>query len=181
MLPNISDFFDVFTSDWPEYEWVNKIQIFSQFVLLDLCPVKDGPYRPLPGGQKLHFCLAVFHKNFNILSVKSNSISSWKMEFWECGIADKVLKVIFENIYLWVTFGESFIFFFFFVFMLTYLFLVLKSSLNRQKSEKSVIILLYYVIEYDSSVILNLYFELSFLGITIIVLCMMLTFCTHIL
>ena len=131
MLPTISDFFDVFTSDWAEYEWVNKIQIFSQFVLSDLWPVKDGPYRPLPGGQKLHFCLAVFHKNFNILSVKSNSISSWKMEFWECGIADKVLKVIFENTYLWVTFGKSFIFC---VFMLTYLFLVLKSSLKRQKS-----------------------------------------------
>ena len=90
-------FFDVFTSDWPDYEWANKIQFFSQFVLLDLRPVIDGPYRPLPGGQKLHFCMAVFHINFNILSVKSNSISSWKMEFWECGLADKVLKVIFEN------------------------------------------------------------------------------------
>ena len=115
-------FFDVFTSDWPEYEWVNKIQIFSQFAISDLQPVKDGPYRPLHGGQKLHF---------NILNVKSNSISSWKMEFWERGIADKVLKVIFENTYLWVTFGKSFIFC---VFMLTYLFLVLKSSLKRWKS-----------------------------------------------
>ena len=102
--------------------------MFSQFVLSDLQPVKDGPYRPLPGGQKLDFCLAVFHKNFNILSVKSNHTSTWKMEFWECGIADKVLKVIFENTYLWVTFGKSFIFC---VFMLTYLFLVLKRSLDR--------------------------------------------------
>ena len=33
------------------------------------------------------------------------------MEFWECGIADKVSKVfIFENAYLRVTFGKSFIF-----------------------------------------------------------------------
>ena len=123
-------FFDVFTSDWPEYEWVNKIQIFSQFVLSDLRPVKDGLYRPLPG-QKLHFCLAVIHKNFNILSVKTNSTSSWKMEFWECGIADKVLKVIFENKFLRATFGKSLIFC---VFMFTYLFLVLKRSLKRQKS-----------------------------------------------
>ena len=103
-------FFDVFTSDWPEYEWVNKIQIFSQFVLSDFRPVKDGLYRPLPVGQKLHFCLAVIQKKINILNVKSNSTSSWKMEFWECGIADKVLKVIFENTFLWATFGKSFIF-----------------------------------------------------------------------
>ena len=149
MLPTISDFLDVFTSDWPEYEWVNKIQIFSQFVLSDLRSVKDGPYRPLPVGQKLHFCLAVFHKNSNILSVKSNSTSSWKMAFWECGIADKVLKVIFENKYLWVTFGKSYIFC---LFMLTYLFLVLERSLKRQKS------VIIFVIKYNSLVMLDLNF-----------------------
>ena len=27
----------------------------------------DGPCRRLSGGQKLHFCIAVFHKNCNIL------------------------------------------------------------------------------------------------------------------
>ena len=33
------------------------------------------------------------------------------MEFWESDIADKVSKaVIFENTYLWVTFGKSFIY-----------------------------------------------------------------------
>ena len=33
------------------------------------------------------------------------------MEFRKCDIADKVSKVaIFENTYLWVTFGKSFIF-----------------------------------------------------------------------
>ena len=142
-------FFDVFTSDWPGHEWVNKIQIFSEFVLSDLRSVKDGPYRPLPVGQKLHFCLAVFHKNSNILSVKSNSTSSWKMAFWECGIADKVLKVIFENKYLWVTFGKSYIFC---LFMLTYLFLVLERSLKRQKS------VIIFVIKYNSLVMLDLNF-----------------------
>ena len=116
---------------WLTWVWVNKIQIFRQFVLSDLQPAKEGLYRPLPVGQKIHFCLAVIHKNFNILSVKSNSTSSWKMEFWECGIADKVLKVIFENTSLWATFGKSLIFC---VFILTYLFLVLKRSLKRQKS-----------------------------------------------
>ena len=37
-----------------------------QFVLLDLLPIKYSPNRPMPSGEKLHFCLAVFHKN-NIL------------------------------------------------------------------------------------------------------------------
>ena len=55
------------------------------------------------------------------------------IEFLECGIADKVSKVvIFENTYLWVTFGKSFIFY---IFMLTYLFLVTKSSLKIQKDK----------------------------------------------
>ena len=54
------------------------------------------------------------------------------MDFWECGIAGKVSKVaIFENTYLWVTFGKSLIFS---IFMLKYLFLVLKSTLKEQKS-----------------------------------------------
>ena len=46
--------------------WVYKIQIFNliQFVLLDLWPIKDGPCRPLPGGQKLHFYLAAFCKKY---------------------------------------------------------------------------------------------------------------------
>ena len=53
------------------------------------------------------------------------------MEFWECGIADKVSKVaIFENTQLLVTSGKSFIFS---IFVLVYLFLVCKSSLKRQK------------------------------------------------
>ena len=131
MLPTMSDFLtflpviDLIMSEWTKY----KFSVSMYFWIYGQS--KMALYRPLPGGQKLHFCLAVFHKNFNILSVKSNSTSSWKMEFWECGIADKVLKVIFENTYLWVTFGKSFIFC---VFMLTYLFLVLKSSLKRQKS-----------------------------------------------
>ena len=44
------------------------------------------------------------------------------MEFWECGITDKVSKVAsFENTYLWVTFSKSFIFC---IFMLIYLFLI---------------------------------------------------------
>ena len=44
------------------------------------------------------------------------------MEFWECGMTDKVSKVVtFENAYLWVTFGKSFIFC---IFMLIYLFLI---------------------------------------------------------
>ena len=46
------------------------------------------------------------------------------MEFWDCGIADKVSKAfVFENVYLRVTFGKSFISC---IFMLTYLFLVFK-------------------------------------------------------
>ena len=54
------------------------------------------------------------------------------MDFWECGIAGKVSKVvIFENTYLWVTFGKSLIFS---IFMLKYLFLILKSTLKEQKS-----------------------------------------------
>ena len=56
-------------SHWFILVWVYKIQNFSliQFALLDLWPIKDGPCRPLPGGQKLHFHLAGFCKSFNIL------------------------------------------------------------------------------------------------------------------
>ena len=52
------------------------------------------------------------------------------MDFWECGIAGKVSKVIFENTYLWVTFGKSLIFS---IFMFKYLFLILKSTPQRIK------------------------------------------------
>ena len=131
MLPTISDFLtflpviDRSMSEWTKYKFSVSLQfqIYSQS--------KMAPIDPYMVGKNSISAPAVFHKNFNILSVKSNSISSWKMEFWERGIADKVLKVIFENTYLWVTFGKSFIFC---VFMLTYLFLVLKSSLKRRKS-----------------------------------------------
>ena len=52
------------------------------------------------------------------------------VEFLEIVIADKVSKVaIFENTYIWVTFGKSFIFC---ICMLVFLFLVHKSSLKRQ-------------------------------------------------
>ena len=60
------------------------------------------------------------------------------MEFWQCGIVGKVSKVvIFENTYLWVvTFGKIFNFC---IFMLTYLFLLLKSTLKRQKTNISML------------------------------------------
>ena len=70
------------------------------------------------------------------VSVRFRISKNWNgqlpMEFWECGIADKVSKVfIFENAYLRVTFGKSFIFC---IFMRTNLFLVFKITLRRQKS-----------------------------------------------
>ena len=54
---------------WLMLVWVDKTRIFSliQFELSDLWSVKDGPCRPLPGGQKLHFHLAALHRNCNIL------------------------------------------------------------------------------------------------------------------
>ena len=44
------------------------MQNFSpiQFVILDLWPIKDNLCRLVPGEQKLHFYLVVFHKNYNI-------------------------------------------------------------------------------------------------------------------
>ena len=81
--------------------------------------------------------IVIFWEYFVKLSCKS----SWKMEFWECGIADRVS--------LWVTFDKSFIFC---IFMLTYLFLDLKSSLKRQKCYYI------YVLEYGSPVMLDLNF-----------------------
>ena len=73
---------------WNFYQWlilvlVYKTQIFSliQFVLLDLWPVKDAPYRPLPSGQKLHFHLAAFSKNCNILRIHGQiklKICNWQ-------------------------------------------------------------------------------------------------------
>ena len=75
---------------------------------------------------------AVFMFQSDLEFPKTDRNGKLPMEFWKCGIADKVSKVaIFENTYFWVTFGESFIFY---MFMLTYLFLVLKSTLKRQKS-----------------------------------------------
>ena len=73
------------------YQWftlvsVDKLQIFSpiQFVLLDLWPIKDNSYRPMPGRQKLHFILAVFHKNYNILKTLCQiSLKIWSLlNFW---------------------------------------------------------------------------------------------------
>ena len=57
---------------------------------------------------------------------KTDKNGKLPMEFWKCDIDDKV-----SNKYLWVAFAKSFIFC---IFMLTYLFLVLKSTLERQKS-----------------------------------------------
>ena len=118
---------------WSFYQWlalvrVNKIQILSLFVLSDLWPAKDGLRRPLPGGQKLHFCLAAFHKNCNILRIlrQIKLQIKLKMEFWECRIADSISKVA-----ILVTFGKGFIFC---ILVPTYFFLDLKSSLKRQKS-----------------------------------------------
>ena len=51
-----------------------------QFVFLDLWPVKDNPYRPMPGGQKLRLCLTVFHKNYNILKTLCQiSLKIWSL------------------------------------------------------------------------------------------------------
>ena len=49
---------------WLTLVWVYKIQVFSliRFILFDLWSVKDEPFRPLPSGQKLCFCLAAFPK-----------------------------------------------------------------------------------------------------------------------
>ena len=59
MPPNLKGLTMFFTS----------MQIFSlvQFLVLDLWTIKAGPYRPLPGGLKLLFCLTLIHKSFNIL------------------------------------------------------------------------------------------------------------------
>ena len=44
--------------------------------------------------------------DFEFLKTVRNS--QWPMEFWECDIANKVIKkFIFENTYLYVTFGQS--------------------------------------------------------------------------
>ena len=65
-------------------------------------------------------CCFDFSVRFRIS--KNSQIDHLPMEFWECGITDKVSKVVtFENTYLWVTFGKSFIFC---IFMLIYLFLI---------------------------------------------------------
>ena len=49
-------------------------------VLLDLWPVKDSPCRPMPSGQELHFCLAVFHKNYSILKmIRHISLNIWSL------------------------------------------------------------------------------------------------------
>ena len=47
------------------------MQNFSliQFVLLYLWTVEYNPCRTVPGGQKIHFPLAVFHENYDILKI----------------------------------------------------------------------------------------------------------------
>ena len=63
----------------------------------------------------------------------SESCQKWSVtnRILRCDIADKVSKVvIFENKYLWVTFGKSFIFC---IFMLIYLFLIPKNILWKVK------------------------------------------------
>ena len=70
---------------------------------------------------------AIFMFQSDLEFPKTDRNSKLPMEFWKCGMANKVSKVaIFENTYFWVTFGKSFIY----VFMLIYLFLVLKSTLK---------------------------------------------------
>ena len=62
--------------------WLDKMLNFSpiQFVLLDLWSIKDNPCRPVPGGQKLHFFLAVFHKSYNILKTLCHmSLKIWSL------------------------------------------------------------------------------------------------------
>ena len=130
MLPTISDFFDVFTSDWPEYEWT-KYKFSDSLYFRIYSQPKKASIDPCLLVKKFISAWQSFTKILIFWVSNQTAHHSWKMEFWECGIADKVLKVIFENTYLWVTFGKSFIFC---VFMLTYLFLVLKRSLKRQKS-----------------------------------------------
>ena len=57
-----------------------------------------------------NYAILMFQSNLRILKAVKNG--QLLIEFWECGIADKVSEVIiFENTYLWVTFGKSFIFF----------------------------------------------------------------------
>ena len=63
MPPNLKGLTMFFTS--------MQISSLVQFLVLDLWTIKDGPYRPLPGGPKLLFCLTLIHKSFNILSVLS--------------------------------------------------------------------------------------------------------------
>ena len=53
---------------------------------------------------------AIFMFQLDLEFLKTGGNGQLPMEFWKCGIADKVSKVIFENRYLWVTFGQSFIF-----------------------------------------------------------------------
>ena len=127
MLPTISDFLtllpviDLSMSKWTKYKFSVSLyfQIYGQSKMASIHPYLLGK----------NFISA--WQSFTKILIFWVSNQTAHQEFWECGIADKVLKVIFENTYLWVTFGKSFIFC---VFMLTYLFLVLKRSLKRQKS-----------------------------------------------
>ena len=55
---------------------------------------------------------AIFMFQSDLEFPKTDRNGKLPMEFWKCGIADKVSKVaIFENTYFWVTFGESLIFY----------------------------------------------------------------------
>ena len=63
-----------------------------------------------------NYAILIFQSDLGFLKTVRNG--QLPTEFGECGIADKVSKVvIFENIYLWVTFQKSFIFY---IFMVTY-------------------------------------------------------------
>ena len=66
---------------WFTLVWVDKIQIFSpiQFLLLDLWPIKDNPYRTMPGRQKLHFCLAVFHEDYILKALCQILLKIWSL------------------------------------------------------------------------------------------------------
>ena len=84
-----------FFYQWFTLAWVDKMQNFSpiQFVLLKLWPVKDNPYKPLPGGEKLHFCLAVFQGNCNILKTLCQiSLKIWNSYIVGCWIRIRWLK-----------------------------------------------------------------------------------------
>ena len=73
------------------------------------------------------YAILMFYSDLGCPKIVRNDQLS--MEFWECGITDKVSKVVsFENTYLWVTFGKiSFL-----VYLCSYIYsLFLKSSFKK--------------------------------------------------